>query len=105
MSGYDKFNSMTSDEQKQVKLDRIAMLKRSLQTFELEKGTKGRILDFYNEIPSLYQRKYLKAFTSNSFKTAIDTKCLDCVCWQPNEVSNCEACTCPLWKYRPYQAK
>lgn len=31
---------------------------------------------------------------------AIRAKCLDCVCWQANEVRACENKRCPLWPYR-----
>ncbi len=31
---------------------------------------------------------------------AIRKKCLDCCCWQFNEVKLCEITLCPLWPYR-----
>lgn len=31
---------------------------------------------------------------------AIRAKCLDCVCFQPKEVTKCPAEDCPLWIYR-----
>lgn len=31
---------------------------------------------------------------------AIRQKCLDCCCWQQNEVKQCERKACPLWRYR-----
>jgi hypothetical protein len=27
-------------------------------------------------------------------------KCLDCMCWQGGEVTDCPITTCPLWQYR-----
>lgn len=31
---------------------------------------------------------------------AIRYKCLDCCCYQPNEVRECTVTDCPLWRYR-----
>ena len=31
---------------------------------------------------------------------AIRRKCLDCSCYQPSEVRQCEAVNCPLWPFR-----
>lgn len=31
---------------------------------------------------------------------AIKYKCLDCCCYQYNEIKLCEDKTCPLWRYR-----
>ena len=31
---------------------------------------------------------------------AIRAKCLDCCCYQPNEVKLCPCKDCPLWSYR-----
>lgn len=38
-------------------------------------------------------------------KKAIFMKCLDCTCFQPKEIINCEISSCPLWKNRPREAK
>lgn len=32
--------------------------------------------------------------------TAIRRKCLDCSCYQPGEVRQCQAIACPLWPFR-----
>ena len=31
---------------------------------------------------------------------AVRAKCLDCCCWQPNEVKQCPATQCPLYDFR-----
>ena len=31
---------------------------------------------------------------------AIKERCLDCVCWQREEVKRCKTMTCPLWRFR-----
>ena len=33
-------------------------------------------------------------------RKAIREKCLDCCCWQREEVRKCTAIHCPLWPYR-----
>jgi len=45
------------------------------------------------------------AYGGNSKAAAIKAKCLDCCCWQPNEVRQCTSVTCPLWRYRPFQRR
>lgn len=47
---------------------------------------------------------YLKAY-SGSKANAVKAKCLDCTCDQREEIRDCRAFTCPLWKVRPYQVK
>ena len=44
--------------------------------------------------------KKIKSGKSISPMQAIRLKCLDCVCWQSNEVSKCEADDCILWYFR-----
>jgi hypothetical protein len=34
---------------------------------------------------------------------AVKAKCLDCCCWQSEEIKQCQSVTCPLWRVRPYQ--
>ena len=41
--------------------------------------------------------------SGKSKAAALKAKCLDCVNWQRAEVTACEAETCPLHPYRPYQ--
>lgn len=38
-------------------------------------------------------------------RQAIKAKCIDCCCWQREEVALCTAEACPLWRYRPFQPK
>jgi len=67
-----------------------------------------RIRAYREHIPNLhdgvYRRRYDKAMKGKSLRAAVNAKCLDCACWQKNEVRDCPALTCPLWPYRPYQA-
>lgn len=49
-----------------------------------------------------YKKQYIKAMTTRSLKAAVNSKCLDCCCWQSNEVKKCTAVDCPLYNHRPY---
>jgi len=62
---------------------------------------------FRNNIPGLfhgsYRKKYDKAMSGKSIRSAIDIKCLECMCWRQAEVKKCNIVSCPLWPYRPYK--
>ena len=60
------------------------------------------IPDFFN---GSYRRSYDKAMLGKSLRAAVDSKCLDCMCWQQAEVRDCPVVTCTLWPYRPYVVK
>ena len=49
-----------------------------------------------------YKKQYIKAMTTQSLRAAINSKCLDCCCWQSAEVRKCPAEECPLYNYKPY---
>jgi hypothetical protein len=57
------------------------------------------IPDLYN---NSYKKQYIKAMTTRSLKAAVNSKCLDCCCWQASEVKKCTDVECPLYNYRPY---
>lgn len=40
-----------------------------------------------------------------SLTAAIKLKCLDCSCWQPDEIRHCPCVECSLFPLRPYQKK
>jgi hypothetical protein len=54
------------------------------------------------EIPKKYRKIYKKAVETNNKAAAIEAFCLECVCWQKNEIINCSCPTCPLFGVRPY---
>jgi hypothetical protein len=54
------------------------------------------------EIPKKYRRIYKKAVESRSKSAAVKVFCLECVCWQKNEIINCSCLTCPLYGVRPF---
>jgi len=70
--------------------------------------TEAEQIEAWREnIPNLfkgsYRKQYDKAMTGRAMRAAINSKCLDCMCWQQVEVKRCDIVTCPLHPYRPYQ--
>ena len=57
------------------------------------------------EIPQIYRKDYEKAVIGRSKPAAIKAFCLECVCWQKNEITNCTSVTCPLYTVRPFNKK
>jgi hypothetical protein len=55
------------------------------------------------KIPASYRKTFLKAVSKSSMRAAVNAKCQDCCNWQLLEIRHCQAVTCPLWAYRPYQ--
>ena len=53
--------------------------------------------------PKVYRKNYLKAVEGNSLRAAVNAQCLECVCWQREEVRLCTDLGCPLYPYRPYK--
>jgi len=54
------------------------------------------------EIPKIYRKIYEKAVINGSKPAAIKAFCLECVCWQKNEIINCTSFACPLYLVRPF---
>lgn len=59
--------------------------------------------DYLLTIPTSIRGIFERAFLGNSKAAAIKAKCLDCCCFNKDEVRNCSVKKCPLWVYRPYQ--
>jgi len=55
------------------------------------------------QIPKLYRATYDKAIGGKSLRAAINAFCLECVCWQIEEIRKCTDLACPLYAVRPYQ--
>jgi len=47
---------------------------------------------------------FLRAFSGTSKAAAIKAKCIECSCYQKNEVAKCRVTDCALYRYRPYKA-
>jgi len=64
---------------------------------------KARILARLKEMPAIYRFGYIKAKKGKSIAAAVRAQCLECVCWQKEEVRLCSSPACPLFQYRPFQ--
>jgi len=68
-----------------------------------------KIAAWRENIPNLfhgsYRKQYDKAISGKGMRAAINSKCLDCMCWQQAEIRDCNIVTCPLHPYRPYQPR
>lgn len=64
---------------------------------------EARIAERRAQMPRSYRALYDKAVSGKSLRAAINSFCLECVCWATNEVRNCSDKGCPLWAVRPYQ--
>ncbi len=55
------------------------------------------------QMPRSYRTTYDKAVSGRSLRAAINSFCLECVCWRIEEIRNCTDLACPLYAVRPYQ--
>ena len=55
------------------------------------------------QMPQKYRATYDKAVSGKSLRAAINSFCLEGVCWQTKEIRLCTDLACPLWKVRTYQ--
>jgi hypothetical protein len=69
---------------------------------EMDLLRKQRIAHRIAEMPKKYRKIYRKAVEDNNKNAAIQAFCLECVCWQKNEIVNCPCLACPLYGLRPY---
>jgi hypothetical protein len=54
-------------------------------------------------IKAVHRTNYDRAMRGRSPKAAIKAHCLECVCWQKEEVRLCSSPACALFPYRPYR--
>jgi hypothetical protein len=55
------------------------------------------------QMPRAYRATYNRAVGGKSLRAAINSFCLECVCWQIGEIRDCTDLACPLHAIRPYQ--
>jgi len=55
------------------------------------------------QMPRAYRATYDRAVGGKSLRAAINSFCLECVCWQIQEIRDCTDIACPLYAVRPYQ--
>ena len=67
----------------------------------------NKIEQHKKNIPSSYLGNYDKAMGLDGNKAsksaAVKAKCLDCTCWQREEIKKCPSVTCPLYPHRPFK--
>jgi hypothetical protein len=78
------------------------MESKNLEKPDLELLRKQKVASRIAEIPKKYRKIYRKAVQDNNKNAAIQSFCLECVCWQKNEITNCSCLACPLFGLRPY---
>jgi hypothetical protein len=83
-------HKLSTMPRKQIKLTNLTQL----QTEELK--TIRRHTPRYENLAK-------RVFSGRSRGAAVKLACLQCVCWQRNEVRDCTIEGCALWQYRPYQ--
>jgi hypothetical protein len=64
---------------------------------------KTRLAEIQRHSPKVYPLFFKVYAGQTPLSKAVKAKCLDCSCWQPDEITNCMVFTCPLWAHRPYQ--
>jgi hypothetical protein len=74
----------------------------NLQNPQMELLRKQKIAARAAEIPKKYRKIYKNAAERLNKSAAINAFCLECVCWQKNEIINCSCLACPLFGLRPY---
>lgn len=88
-----------SHEEKRLKRDA-----KMNSLLEILVNNTGRISLNYKNVPKTVQMLYLRVFCSKtSTKDHVKLKCLDCCCWDKEEVRRCNTITCPLHKIRPFK--
>lgn len=70
------------------------------------KELHNKIQEGYKVVPKSIQNLYLSVFIEKGSRTQrIKLKCLDCCCWDKEEVRQCTARQCSLWEVRPYKQR
>jgi hypothetical protein len=69
----------------------------------IERQRQMRIAERRAQMPRSYRANYDKAVGGKSLRASINAFCLECVCWQIEEIRNCSDFACPLYAVRPYQ--
>jgi len=75
------------------------------QNQSTENHRTERIRKHRADIPKIHRKIYDRAMQGKSLKSAVKSFCLECVCWQKEEVRLCTSLACPLYPYRPYKQR
>lgn len=96
------------------KLEQVALKVEKMKTVEYYHNHTGQssdksidrqeqIAERRAQMPRSYRATYDRAVEGKSLRAAINSFCLECVCWQIDEVRKCTDLACPLYAVRPYQ--
>ena len=58
-----------------------------------------------NHIPESQKGIFTRVYSGAGRALAVKAKCLDCCCYQRDQVRNCQSTACPLYAFRPFQAE
>jgi len=89
---FTKGHKLSTMPRKQIKLTNLTQL-------QLEE------LKTIRRYTPRYENLAKRVFSGKSRGAAVKMKCLECCCWQRNDVRGCPIEGCALWLYRPYQEK
>ncbi|MBA7554728.1 hypothetical protein ES705_47359 [subsurface metagenome] len=67
------------------------------------KTREEQIAERREQMPKIHRANYDKAMKGRSMKAATKAFCLECVCWEKEEVRLCTSLACPMYPYRPYK--
>jgi len=94
------FLKMTKEERQAV-----VAKKHAIRVEKLDR-MPTKIKEGYKNVPKSMQNLYLAVMVEKTTKTQrIKLKCLDCCCWDKEEVRQCTMKQCALWEVRPYKPK
>ena len=97
--GNENFFNMTPAERKLRAQAKHESLAENLENLP------RKVQDYYKQVPKAYQMIFLKVHSEKkaSATNAIKLKCLDCCCWEREEIRLCTVKQCGLWRIRPYK--
>jgi hypothetical protein len=95
------FTTGQTDEQRQ-RARQTRHDRQSQKAAQAAPTVEALLADVGGELPAYAQAHAEKAKKGN-VRALVALKCLDCCCWQKNEVAACPVTTCPLYPLRPYK--
>lgn len=69
----------------------------------MDEKRKKQIAERRAQMHRSYRATYDRAVKGKSLRAAINSQCLECVCWVTKEVRLCTDLACPLYAVRPYR--
>lgn len=96
-----KITEMTPEQRRAVLENLKIDTQKKIEEFKKQNPNAAGAL---NGVPKRYLNQYVKSLCGElTSKPVIKIKCLECSCWQREEIKNCTVKSCPLWQVRPYK--